>query len=306
MDSSFRSHIVDILHLCEIDDEFIDLHLSDDALQEFLKSYTHKTFDPINNYEEREFLGDPSVNECIVYYIRKRWPFIKSPKWLTRIKHNLVSGKMLARIGLKIGIYKYIRTGPILPMKKNAKQSFNKQDALNILLKGGSDMSKISSATFEEIWDEPEVFSYLSIIEDVIESLCATIILFIEDTAKQYHGTAVEAIHRFLPTLLDREEISIKYEDVFDPISRLKELYESNIVGYKWKFNESMEIINPSPDSWIVKVYGWTNGSSNPKVFLAEHKGRDKDATRSRASRKALAVLDTKGFKEKIANPTER
>jgi hypothetical protein len=118
----------------------------------------------------------------------------------------------------------------------------------------------------------------------------------------------VQAVHNFITTLLDRETISIDYRDVFDPISRLKELYESNVVGYKWKFNESMDVISISkdPDVWTVKVYGWTNGADKPKVFLAEHTGKDKDATRSRACRKALAVLEKLNFKEKIADPTER
>ena len=37
------------------------------------RAFTHKSYDPINNYEFLEFLGDGTVNNCTKWYISRKF-----------------------------------------------------------------------------------------------------------------------------------------------------------------------------------------------------------------------------------------
>jgi len=272
-----------------VSDKHIAQILTDKNVKNFLDTvFTHSSFDPINNYELDEFLGDGTVNECIVYYIRHRFPKIISVKWMTRIKHNLSSKKQLAHYASATGLDKYVRYG--------------------------DEMEEIIAAN-------PNLKSnieYMSMLEDVMEAFCGHLILTIEG-AGHSHGVAVQIVHNILYSFFDAEEISLKYEDVFDGITRLKELYESKAKGLRWptgkvKVYRITKIGDEKKGEQVgyeVQVYGWPKGNKTPidenRVVLATARASSDDVAKHEASVKALKVLETTyGIVEFKADPYQR
>jgi len=301
-EAEFKEHIAGLLRRGQMTEASISSFLSVGTLKRFREAYTHKSIDPRENLEPWETLGDGNVNEFMPYYIRWRWSFIKSPKWLTRIKHNLVSGKVLANIARKAGFEPYIRMGEDLPLKKSAPRTFKKSEALRLLREN----------KFEDVWKHPSVFSYMSILEDVMEAFCGALVVSVEESGFS-HGLGVQIVHNILHSFFDAETISIDYKDVFDAVTRLKELYESKILGYRWPFAQTYEISKDEiggVETFTVKVYGWPVGDkvaiARNRIMLAMATGLDKDRVKEDASRIALEKLEKDyGIVEKIADPRE-
>lgn len=74
----------------------------------FRDAFVHKSHNPIHNYEYLELKGDCVVNLAIAQYIKKRFPLIKSQKWLTKIYHNLRSTKYLSNLSKELNFDKCI------------------------------------------------------------------------------------------------------------------------------------------------------------------------------------------------------
>jgi dsRNA-specific ribonuclease len=297
----FKQHITSLLDLGGMQNEVISTFLTEETVKRFQEAYTHKSIDDIHNYEQWELLGDGNIGEFMPYYIKERWPYITTPKWLTRIKHNLVSGKMLAKLAMKAGIERYVRVSDILPQKKNALRTFNKSYVIQLL----------ATQKFEDVWKDPAVFSYMSILEDVMEAFCGALVYSVQK-AGYSHGLGVQIVHNILHSFFDKEQISIDYRDVFDAVTRLKELYESKALGYRWPFAQTYKIDkDEATEIFTVHVFGWPTGDKTAvpqnRIMLATASGPDKDRTKEEASKIALDVLEKKyGIKERIADPREQ
>ena len=77
------------------------------------RAFTHKTFDPIQNYEFYEFLGDGTVNNCVIWYVARKFSeyefSINPSEVLTRVKITLISKQSLADFAKEFGFWDYIR-----------------------------------------------------------------------------------------------------------------------------------------------------------------------------------------------------
>jgi dsRNA-specific ribonuclease len=248
---------------------------------EFRKAFTHASSDPINNYEMYEFLGDTTVNSVIAYYLQQRFPKIVSVKWLTKLKHNLSSGKMLAKIAKQHGLDRYVKYG------QEFEEKINKNPDLNTNT------------------------DYLAMLEDVLEAFFGCLVTIVEKSGKVF-GVGQQIAYTIISSFLNELEISIKYEDVFDAVSRLKELYESKHRGSKWPHSETYEITKLADGKYQVKVFGWPLGDKKydkehpeeNRVELANVKSLNKDEAKQKASNLALRKLDTVyHITEAIPNP---
>jgi dsRNA-specific ribonuclease len=289
---TFRDFHVSLLHRGNVKDEHIELFLSDKNMAELKKAFTHPSYDPVNNFEMYELLGDGTINEFVPYYTRDRFPRIVSVKWLTRIKHNLVGGKQLAIFARKEGLEEHILYGEEVAILK-AKAP---KDVRHYKAKKGKKND------------------YFSVLEDVMEAYFGCLTTIIQNSGKS-HGVAVQISHNILRSFFDVEEISTKYEDVFDAISRLKELYESKKRGFKWPNDQAYVVTSGGygapTASFKADVYGWPRGDKKPedknKVLLATATAEDKDEAKQKAATKALAILDSSyGIKEFASDPYER
>jgi dsRNA-specific ribonuclease len=284
---SFYDFVSALLKRGNVKEVHIKLFLSDTNMIELKKAFTHPSYDHINNFEMYELLGDGSVNEFVPYYIRDRFPKIISVKWITRIKHNLVSKKQLAIFARKEGIEDHILYGDEIAVLK---------------AKAPKDLRQYKSS-------KGKSKDYISVLEDVMEAFFGCLVTIIQNSGKS-HGVAVQICHNIMRSFFDAEEISTKYDEVFDAISRLKELYESKNRGFRWP-NDQAYVVNKVNDTFKADVYGWPKGTKTPedknKILLASAVGVDKDEAKQKAAAKALAILDSSyAIKEFPSNPYER
>jgi len=169
-----------------------------ESMQLLQQAFIHKSFDAVTNYELLEFEGDPVLNACVVEWLRNTYPQIVSVKWNTRLKHTLVSGKILARMAIRNDFESFLQV---------------------------SDDLKDRFDTFEDKWDCED---YQAAYEDTVEALCGAIMRILNKNTT--NGVGYVACYNLISSFLQEETISLEYEDVFDAKSRLKEVFDSR----KW------------------------------------------------------------------------
>jgi dsRNA-specific ribonuclease len=230
-DKKFKKFLTAALKRANVNDEHIKLFLSKENLKEFKIAFTHPSLGEAQNYELYEFLGDVVINEFVAFYVRERFPQVVNVKWTTRLKHNLISKKDLAKIALKEGLGKFGRYGEDMEYLR-----------LNPHL------------------DERNEF--LSMMEDFMEAFIGCLTTIIKKSGKT-HGAATEICRLVLKGYYDQIPISLKYEDVFDAVTRLKELYERKATGLLWP-NDQVYIFERRKEGnipyHVAIVYGWPLG----------------------------------------------
>lgn len=280
---NFKEFIAGLLRRGRVNEKHIEMMLTEENMKKAVTAFTHESFDPDDHYDRYEFFGDPIINEFVPFYIRHRWPRMKSVKWLTKVKHNLISKKYLALLSRRQGLEEHIRMAPEIQTKKG--KPFLVADAKKML----------ESSRFGELSGQMSVVAYVSILEDVVEAFFGWLVEVVEASGMS-HGIAIQISHNILRSFFDNEEISIKYEDVFDAISRLKELYESKSRGYRWPNDKAYFVTQLEDGKFKVDVYGWPNGdkkvTDENKVKLATVTGFDKDDVKQKAAAAALQALD--------------
>jgi len=319
--SSFKDFVSSLLRRGGINQKHVNLFLTEENMKTFQKCFTHSSFDSKNNYELSEFIGDGLLSGCIVVYITRRFPKVINVKWQTRIKHNLTSKKMLAKLAIEVGMERFVRYGQAM------KDEIEKEPDLTINMK------------------------YISMMEDVMESTLGAIMKIIVDSGKSY-GIGFEVCLNLVSTFYDKLEIKLDYKVLFDGVTRLKEMYESKVRDLRWPTaeahmgeiydlqevlrteemsddarNELTKIIenrmktfdfSRSPyvitklanGKFNVDVYGWPLGDKKPKKanrkFLAKALGSTKDEAKALASSEAMKVLDeTYHIHERVISPYE-
>ena len=110
---------------------------------------------------------------------------------------------------------------------------------------------------------------------------------------------------RIISAFYRAAKIDISYENIFDPITRLKELYQSKLRwmettpdtrGKRYRTKYIEETVTPSDgyNVYSYKVYGWMNqkviAESNKKL-IAQSEGWDSDVAKNAACTEALEYL---------------
>lgn len=266
--TNLKKFISIFLRQANVKDEYIKEFTSDINMIEFTKAFTHPSYDPENNYELLEFLGDTIVNASIAFYIKYRFPKIINVGWLTRLKHILVSKKTLALLSEKHGLSNYIRYG---------------------------------DSVKDEIEKDPDLKTnktYLSMLEDVVEAFFGCLMNVIQSSGRLI-GVGFEISNSIIWSFLDPLEISLKYEDVFDSVTRLKQLYESNIQGLKWPVKQTYVTNKISDTKYEAIAYGWplNDKKYNPehpeinRKILGREEGKTIDIAKELAANKAISKL---------------
>lgn len=159
------------------------------------QAFIHSTYSEETNYELLEFEGDGMIGAQVVQYIRRKFPEMISVRWNTRMKHHIISSKVLAKLAIDNGFEQF------LVINENLQAYIE---------------------SFEDKWDCSE---YQSAYEDTVEALCGAITEVLNKHAAQ--GVADAACYNIISSFLDEYEIPLKYEDLFDAKSRLKEIFDN-------------------------------------------------------------------------------
>jgi len=225
--------------------------LQPDTLSLFKKAFTAKEVDPRTNYELLEAIGDKTANKCILWYLIRRFPQLCC------------------------------------------------NDAKEILAK--LKMQYIQTDAFSRFIDKLDLFQFIRMppdhlmkkpVEKYKEDVFEAIIAVIELSANRYikDGMGCALCYHFIESLMDEEEISLRHNDIIDPISRLKELTESypktnRIIGHQNQCRVVKErvsrvsSVDPSRDNviWNGKEVG-SVGKNDQGVLLGMYQVYDKQS----------------------------
>ena len=182
----FVQLIRNILRVGKLKQKYIDLLTSEDSLTYYNIAFTHKSIDPLNNYEFFENMGDITVNKCIVWYVPRRFPQLMNPEAvpiIARLRINIGSKEYLSRFADSWNMWKFISMNEELRQKEKKKT-----------------------------------------LEDVFEAFIGCTELLIDSKMRLCAG--YDICYNIMKAILDNENMSLRYDDLFDPKTRLKELFD--------------------------------------------------------------------------------
>ena len=187
------------------------------------RAFTHKSYDPINNYEFLEFLGDGTVNNCTKWYISRKFNeydlTLQPQEPLSRLMITIVQNKTLADLAFKMGFWAYLRSS----------MSQRQSDMKDML----EDMFESFIGTTQWVIDEYiGMGAGYAICYNIIES-----ILEEDERIKKF----VARRARGLP--------AIEYDDVCDSITILKQTMEDAELN-----NQHIGRIIPNPNPSVIDM----------------------------------------------------
>ena len=183
----FKRFILRILLKGNIHKRYIAALMTPEAMKQFGNAFTSELVDEQNNYQVFEQLGDLSGNKFIVGYMYRRFPQLRNSRCV----------KIVARLRINYG----------------AKESFSK-------IAGKLDFWKYITAPIDLRKRKMK-----PLLEDVFEAFLGALEMILDDAIRIGVGYAV--VYDILKILFDEIPISLKYEDLYDSKTRLKELFDA-------------------------------------------------------------------------------
>jgi|TARA_Y100001980_G_C14551970_1_gene335766 dsRNA-specific ribonuclease len=255
----FRKLIVNILKLGKLKSKTIELLLDTEyeglkGIQHYGIGFTHKSIDPINNYEVYEFKGDSTANNCLVWYFSDRFPHLNSPehvKTLARLKINFGSKKTFYELGEKLGMWDFISASTETRTTKTK-------------IKVGNRIQVVENNTIIDIKQTKKK----SLLEDSFEAFIGITHTLIEKSIKKC--SAFKTCYNIIKSLYDDIDIKLDHESLYDPKTRLKELFDKEVSKFgKWTKNNIQAVLYKNRGSeygrWKVKV-GYNVQSNVPHI----------------------------------------
>ena len=205
--SNFKTFIQGLLEQADIGADFRQLITQPEPLKIFQQAFIHNTYDPVNNYEILEYVGDGVVKAVNSQYVPKRFGnILKDPQFqsksgtqeglLSKIRRHLEQSSFLFPIALKLGFWDHVKADY-----------------------------------------ETKTTNRNKVLEDVMEAYIGALTTVVDKYITD--GFGYMFAKKFLENQLNQLEIVITPEILDDPITRLNELYKANILknnmpGLKW------------------------------------------------------------------------
>lgn len=258
----FKNMIQNILKKGKLKPKYIKYLTDKEAMKIFDKIFTAITANPNYNYEVFETLGDPSANKFIVWYAYRKFPQL-----------DCVEGvKILSRIKVVFG----------------SKEIFG-----DLGIKLG--FWPFISASVEERSRRRKDLN-----EDVFEAFIGAVEYLIDNRTRVGVGYAI--VRDILESIFNEHiNISLKYEDLVDSVTILKELFDSYEDLGKNNLDYTHETIEVQGSFNLTCVRVIRKLSNGRKEILAEETGPSKFKTLKKpAAKKAIDVLESRGYRKKI------
>jgi dsRNA-specific ribonuclease len=252
----FKYFLRQVLSLSNLNEKYYDILLDKESLKLYDLAFTHKSFDSDNNYEYLEFLGDTTLNKSIAWYLSRRFPQLNCPEGV----------KVLTR--LKINL-----------ISKKSFASFAKQlffwDFVSVDLDvRNTKMDK----TLEDVFE-----SFFGATEMILDSKVGV-------------GVGYNVCYSLISVLLDTRNISLKYNDLFDSKTRLKEIFDffGNEIG-KLKYESTKQ-----NKIHYVKVGYIKDGKDI--VFIGEGSAPLKANAQQKAAAQAIEYINQRGYSKPLSD----
>jgi dsRNA-specific ribonuclease len=261
-DQSFKTLISDILKEGDVSKHYREQLLTDEAMTYFATAFTHPSADLNANYDFFETLGDNTLNKCVVWYLPRRFPQINCPQ-----------GKDILT-KLKITIIQTKGFGEIA-------------DKLGFWDFISCDKDIRKSQVFR-----------MKILEDCLEAFFGALEWFLDDKFKI--GVGYSVCYKIVSKLLDAKEISLKYTDLYDNKTILKELFDKiSLRGHGEISYDSKQVGMIGTDklyhSSAIQTY--PNGQ---KRVIGQGKNVNKAEAEKMAAKEALEKLASEGLSKPI------
>jgi len=260
----FVQFIQQLLQRSKLRRSYIESLTDSQSIQIYERAFTHISMNPESNYEYLEILGDVTCNKSIVWYIKERFPELQ----------NTEGVKVIARLRIN------------LVSKKHFSYLASKLGFMDFI------------SYEKEIKDTKEK----SLLEDVFEAFFGATELLIDQLLGI--GTGYSVCYRLLKSILDELPISLQYEDLYDPITRLKETfdyYKQQLPGRQCPFiwgNLSYENVK-TENKQTVYLYQ-IDKKLNKKVTMSISEASLLDDAKQMAATKVLASLKEQGYQRPI------
>ena len=232
-DNDFKQLIASLLKRGKLKPKYIDVLMDAVALKAYNNAFTAASADPVNNYERFEQIGDVTANKFIVWYAYKRFPQLdctKGVKVVARLRINYGAKETFAPLAEKLGFWNFISAledGNANNMKYRAR---HKKDLLE--------------DTFE---------AFIGCTEYLLD--------------KAYRpGVGYGIIYDILSHIFDELEISLKFEDLFDAKTRLKETFDAYPVLGDWVYLNSRKDIDGGYTMAETSVYQVPDGITKQPI----------------------------------------
>ena len=244
-----------------------------DSMGKFLIAFTHSSYNDERygvgagrsypDYELYEFFGDTIVNNVVGWHVGERFPDIRNVRWLNRIKHRLISKATLATLADEAGFARWIRWGKVW---------------MDRVVKSCGGTERVAEST-----------EYMSVLEDVFEAFigCLDEILSAEAA-----GLGRKAVMRMMRGFLYRVPISTKWEDLVDPVTQLKELFDQQ----GWYFSSKRVIRTRQVRSGEFVATIFKVEEEKGHECLCSAKGTTEKKAKNNAALRALGVLKERGI----------
>lgn len=273
-DSSFQALINNLLIKGKIKEKYVSAILNPKNMEMYSLAFTSKLVDPEYNLEYYEQVGDAVLYQFIVFYFYRRFPHLQKPEGV--------------------------------PVVARLKQLYGARKVLSIIADKEGFWPYISS-TVENRGREKK-----RLLEDTFEAFLGVTALIIDTDIKQ--GVGYPICYDILSSVFDRIKISLKYEDLFDAKTKLKELFDAYKTLGNLKYVETKtEKMTTSTVYRVKKVTQIRDtkvqGNVTVKVIqetedIIEKLGSGsaplKDDAQQRAAEVAIKYLNNQGYKREI------
>jgi dsRNA-specific ribonuclease len=182
----FKYFIKQVLSLANINEHFFNVLIDEEGLKMYDRVFTHSSVDSCNNYEYLEFLGDTTLNKSIAWYLSRRFD------------RFACSDGVQALTRLKINL-----------ISKRSFAGFAK---------------RLSFWEFVSASTETRSNQMDKTLEDVFEAFFGATEVLIDSRIRQ--GAGYSVCYAIISNILDTMDISLRYEDLFDSKTRLKEVFD--------------------------------------------------------------------------------
>jgi len=191
----FKDLIAGLLRRGKLKAKYIDILTNEEGMKAYGQAFTAVTADPINNYERYEQLGDVSANKFIVWYAYRRFPQLRCTQGVpvvARLRINYGAKHTFAPLAEKLGFWDFISA------KEDGEdrgthiyyRSRNKKDLL----------------------------------EDTFEAFVGCTEYLLDQAYRP--GVGYGIVYDILSDIFDEMTISLKWEELFDARTRLKETFD--------------------------------------------------------------------------------
>lgn len=265
---AFKKLIISLLKKGKIKQKYIDILTNEESMDIYSSAFTTEQVDENNNYQVYEQLGDLTGNKFIVWYIYDRFPQLKCAEGV----------KVAARLRINLG----------------SKNSF------------ASIAESFGFWDFITATNDTRQRKKKPLLEDTFEAFIGATETIIDQNFKV--GVGYACVYKILSGIFDKIDISLKYEDLYDAKTRLKELFDiySDDLG-PLKYEEKREelisytlIYRLDGAKYETKADGTLNTNSITgkyrKVLIGKGSAALKADSEQIAATEALKTLASQGY----------